>query len=243
MAWVAVAVVGSSVINGIVQSDAAGNAADAQRSASNADIAERQRQFDAIQKLLAPYVSAGSWAVSGQRDLTGLNGQRAQQNAINAIQNGPEFTSMVQQGQDAILQNASATGGLRGGNTQAALAQFRPALLSQLIAEQYNRLGGLSSLGQNAAAGVGNAGLSTANGIGGALQQAGAASAGAYLADGRAISGGINGLASGVGMWAARPGTGNVYTTPDLSGAYANPAGSVYDYRGSMLPDALRGGF
>ena len=47
------------------QSDAAGNAADAQWSANNADIAERQRQFDAIQKLLAPYVSAGRGPSAG----------------------------------------------------------------------------------------------------------------------------------------------------------------------------------
>ena len=121
---------------------------------------------------------------------------------------------MVQQGQDAILQNASAIGGLRGGNTQAALAQFRPALLSQLIAEQYNRLGGLSSLGQNARRPASAMPAVHCERHGGALQQAGAASA-IPPADGRAISGGINGPGERRRYVAAWPGTGNVYTTPD----------------------------
>ena len=148
---------------------------------------------------------------------------------------------MVQQGKMPSCRTHRLPAACAAATRKPRHAQFRPALLSQLIAEQYNRLGGLSSLGQNAAAGVGNAGLSTANGIGGALQQAGRR-APAPTADGRAISGGINGrrAASACGRLGR---TGNVYTTPDLSGAYANPAGSVYDYRGSMLPDALRGGF
>jgi hypothetical protein len=62
-------------------------------------------------------------------------------------------------------QTPRATGGLRGGNVQAALGQFQPQLLAQLIDQQYSRLGGLTSIGQNAAAGVGNAGMSTGNSI------------------------------------------------------------------------------
>ncbi|WP_449405980.1 hypothetical protein [Massilia phosphatilytica] len=36
----------------------------------------------------------------------------------------PRFQALQQQGNDAILANASATGGLRGGNVQGALGQF-----------------------------------------------------------------------------------------------------------------------
>lgn len=197
------AVVGSAVVGGLVQANAADKAADAQTSASNADIAQRQRQFDAIQKLLRPYVDAGRGALGAQETLLGLNGFNSQQRAISKLEASPLFQSLVGQGEDALLQNASATGGLRGGNTQAALAQFRPAMLSQLIAEQFSRLGGISSLGQNAAAGVGNAGLQTANGISGALQARGAAAAGEALATGNAIGGVFNGIGSGLGYYAA----------------------------------------
>ena len=103
----------------------------------------------------ASYTKQGS--LGAQEDLLGLNGADAQGRAISQIENSPYFSGLVKQGENAILQNASATGGLRGGNTQAALAQFRPNMLAAAIDQQYQRLGGLTSLGQNAAAGVGNA--------------------------------------------------------------------------------------
>ncbi|WP_221175245.1 hypothetical protein, partial [Staphylococcus aureus] len=83
--------------------------------------------------------------------LTALGQNAAQQTAIGNINNSAEMQTYLQQGENAILQNASATGGLRGGNTQAALAQFRPQLLNQLINQRYQNYAGLTALGQNAA--------------------------------------------------------------------------------------------
>lgn len=203
------------------QKDAAETAANAQTNASQLGIDEQRREFDLgsqeqrdrfnqVQALLAPYANAGNGAISGQQDLLGLNGMGAQQGAINGIQGSPQFGALAKQGEDAILANASATGGLRGGNVQGALAQFRPQLLSQLIDQQYQRLGSVASLGQNAAAGTGNASLQTGqsiaslgasmgNNITGLLGQQGAAQAGAALADGRANSQFINGVSNSFG--------------------------------------------
>jgi hypothetical protein len=111
-----------------------------------------------------------------------------QQQAINEIEQGAAFQAMARQGEEGILQNASATGGLRGGNVQAALAQFRPALLNQFIEQQYNRLGGMANLGQSSAAGVGAAGVNAATNIGNTLTNAGQARAGLALAQGNAIN-------------------------------------------------------
>jgi len=190
MTWGAVAVAGAVVVGGYMgsqaQAGAASDASDAQVAASNADIAQRNKQFEAVQKLLQPYVNAGTGALGKQQDLIGLNGAQQQQTAIADLQKSPYFTSMLKQGENSILANASATGGLRGGNTQTALAQFSPSLLAQTIQQQYQNLGGLTSVGQNAAAGVGNAGMTTANGISAALQQQGAAQAGGAIAQGKA---------------------------------------------------------
>lgn len=160
------------------QAAATGRAADAQVQAAQLGVDESRRQFDALQKLLEPYVKGGLQGLGGQMDLLGLNGNGAQQNAITALQQSPQFTSALQQGENSILQNASATGGLRGGNTQAALAQFSPALLAATLNDQYTKLGGLTSLGQSSAAGVGNAGLKTGSQVADLLQQQGAARAG-----------------------------------------------------------------
>jgi hypothetical protein len=188
-----------------MQSQAAGDAAAIQGQAAQGGIDEQRRQFDAVQKLLQPYAQAGTGALAQQQALLGMGTPEAQQQAINALQSGPQFQALQQQGENAILQNASATGGLRGGNVQGALAQFRPALLSGLIDQQYSRLGGLASLGQNAAAGVGNAGMSTGANVANLLGQQGAAAAGGEIAQGKAfgaipaaVSGGF-GLYNGLG--------------------------------------------
>lgn len=181
-------------------------AADVQAAASQAGIEEQRRQFDEMMKVLGPYVQAGTGAMAGlqpyaqagapalaaQQALAGLAGPEAQQAAIAQLSASPEMQAMLQQGEEAMLQRAAATGGLRGGNIQAALAQFRPQLLSQMIKEQYGRLGGLTSLGQQttqniaqlgqaSAAGQGAGGLQTAANIANLLGEQGAAQAGGIM--------------------------------------------------------------
>lgn len=190
-----------SFLQSDAQSSAANTAAGAQSQAAQMGIEEQRRQFEAIQKLLQPYVSAGTGAIGAQQNLIGLGGNDAQQQAIQAIQNSPEYAALSQSGQDAILSNAAATGGLRGGNVQAALGQFQPQLLSGLINQQYSRLGGLSSLGQNAAAGVGNAGMQTGANVANLLGQQGAAQAGAALAGGKAQAGLYGNIAQLIGQF------------------------------------------
>lgn len=201
---IAAAVVGGAVVTSAVganaQKKAASSAASAETAAADAQIAESRRQFDQIRKLLQPYVSAGTGALGQQQSLLGLSGAPAQQQAIQALQNSPQFRALTQSGENAILQNASATGGLRGGNVQAALAQFRPQVLSSLIESQYSNLGGLSSLGQNAAVGVGNAGLRSTGQINQALSNIGSAQAGAALARGNASAGLAGTIGQGLGL-------------------------------------------
>ena len=168
------------------QSKASNSAAAAQSEGDRLAIEEQRRQFDAVQKLLAPYNEAGTKGLSAQQDLLGLNGANKQAAAYNSIANSPAMAAYAQQGENALLQNASATGGLRGGNTQGALAQYRPQLLNQLINQQYANLGGITSIGQNAAAQTGNAGMATANNISGLLQNSGSAQAANYMAQGKA---------------------------------------------------------
>lgn len=175
----------SGIINAFTGNRAAEKASGAQIQSNEAAIAEQKRQFDALQALLKPYVSAGTGALTQTQGLLGLNGADAQQQAIQGLQNSPLFASMMQQGTNAILQNASATGGLRGGNTQAALAQFAPQVLGNLYQNQLQNLGGLVSLGQNSAAGQGNAGMNMASNIGVLQNNIGTAYANKYLAQGQ----------------------------------------------------------
>lgn len=188
-----------SIAGSRAQAKAADRASQAQENAAMAGIDETRRQFDALQELMKPFVNAGTGALSGQQDLLGLNGAEKQQAAINNIANSAEFQTYLDQGENSLRQNASATGGLRGGNMQAALAQFSPNLLNQMINQRFTNLGGLTALGQNAAAGVGNAGMQTAGNISNLLQQSGAAQAGGYLAKGQNTANMYSGLSGAIG--------------------------------------------
>lgn len=204
------AVVGATLVGGVIsssmQADAASSAADVQAGASRDQIAERQRQFDVMRTLLQPWVTSGTNALGAQGNLIGLNGADPQRQAIEGIQNGPQFQALQKSGQTALLQNASATGGLRGGNVEAALGQFSPNLLNGLIDQQYNRLSGMSAAGQNAAAGVGSAAVNTGNNNANSIGDAAAAQAGGILGGANAASGFINNAVNAAGIYSGASG-------------------------------------
>lgn len=175
-----------------------------QQAQGNALAGNQQQQ---LQHLFAPFLAAGQQGIGGlnqfsqgglqafqqQGALAGSQGNAAQTQAISGLQNSPIFQALSRQGENAILQNAAATGGLRGGNTQAALAQFQPALLQQLIQQQFQNLGSLSGLGSQstgALASLGQAGAqSQAQGGLGILQ--------GQLGLGENVAGNVAGLSGG----------------------------------------------
>ena len=195
---------GATIIGGAMSSRAQRKAGDraANAQVEAAQIAEEglQARFEEVQKLLDPFVEGGVGAFGQMGALAGTKGNSAQAAAIEALKASPAFTSMQSAGQNAILQNASATGGLRGGNTQASLAQFDPALLASVIQDQYGRLGGLAQMGQASAAGVGSAGMQAQSQIAGLQQQTGAALAGKFLNAGQAQQNMIGSLFKGFGQ-------------------------------------------
>lgn len=131
-----------------------------------------------------------------------VSAQDAQRNAISAIENGAQFGQLVKQGEYGLMANAAATGGLRGGDTQAAMAQFRPQMLQALIDKQLAQYGGLAANGQNAAAMTGTAAQNAGAQVNAALGDKGSAQAGAYLAGGQAWANAGSGILNTLGMMA-----------------------------------------
>jgi hypothetical protein len=202
MSAMAAAVIGSAVIGGVVASKASKGAAQAQTQAAEAGAAEQRAAREQLVKLMEPYRAAGTPALAQQMAALGLSGPEAQQAYVAQQEQSPLFQAMARQGEEAILQQASATGGLRGGNVQGALGQFRPQLLNQFLEQQYGRLGGMTALGQQSAAGVGAAGMTSASNIGNLLAQAGQAQAGGILGSANAFTGALGNIAG----FAASPG-------------------------------------
>lgn len=217
------------------QKSAAETAAESQEKSAELAIEEQRRQFDEMQKTLSPYVNAGNTALDMQMKMLGIGtdsytgqvgygyGQtpyELQQSVVNNIEASPIFQSLMEQGEQAILQNAAATGGYRGSDVKNALARYRPALLNQQLNTYYDRLAGLSSMGQAAAAQQASSGQTTSSNISDLLTQIGAAQAGSALATGNAASNLYNQIGQSIGwgtglytLGQLGTGTGNTGTT------------------------------
>lgn len=175
-----------------------GSAKKASRKAEAAQLAflERALQEQVGQRNqdradFAPFREAGAEALGGQQDLLGLNGGEAQGGAIEALRNSPLYQMLYRNGEEALLQNSSATGGLRGGNTQRGLADFGADTLAQVIERQLSQLGGMSGMGLSATGTGSAAGGNITGQIAQILGQQGQVRSGGIL-----TRGGINS-----GMW------------------------------------------
>lgn len=224
------AAIGAGIGSGLDSSAAAQSAAATQADAANRAADLQYQMYGQTKQTLSPFVTAGANALGGyqpfvtgggqayqqMQGLLGLGGANAQQQAIDALQSSPTYQAQLAAGQNAMLQNAAATGGLRGGNTQNALMQYSPTLLSNTIQQQLTNLGGLAStglnatqnlagLGQSSAAGVGAAGQNAATNMGTLMGQSAAATAGGQIAQGQL---GSNLLSSGLGMYGLSQGLG-----------------------------------
>lgn len=190
-------------------------AAAAQNQGLQMAIDENRNAYVDSYKNLSPYLNAGYAGLNAYKGLLGLSGAEAQQKQIAGIESMPGFQEQIKYGENALLQNASATGGLRGGNAQTSLAQFRPMLLNQAIQQQLGQLGNFQQQGFNAINNLNNARLGASSGISNAYSQMGSANANAALTAGNRpfvaesaagpgkLQGALSGAATGASAGAA----------------------------------------
>jgi len=218
----------SSLVGGILGSNAASNAASAEsQGAQQAQALEKQNQTAALgaqQTALGnitgaeqPYQTLGATSAN---NLQTLLGQGFQAPTLAQAEATPGYQFNLQQGTRAIDENAAATGQLMSGNTGTALEQFGQGLAQNTYQQAYNNalqgymanyqslLGGtqtgLSSTGQLAGANLQTAGLATQTDLTAAQQQAqqinnaAAARASGYLGSANAWSNAAGGMAGGL---------------------------------------------
>lgn len=188
------------LLGGGSQKKAAEQATAAQTAAFNRAIDIQNNQYNQTRQDYMPYTTAGNNAIQSLDELIRLsmgggNGTpptRATDEMLAAqaelearVKGMPLYQSMYRNGEEAILQNAAATGGLRGGNTQRGLADFGSDVLSNVYQQTLANLGQVANLGLGATGSVANFGANTANATSNLTSAIGSAQANNYLARGR----------------------------------------------------------
>jgi hypothetical protein len=118
------------------------DAADAARDASAAEIAFSREGLDYAKSVDAPLIDYRNRALSPLFGFYDPSNPQGQQQFIDQVEASPFYQRQMDVGEEAILRNQAATGGLRTGNTQQALAGFNTDLLNQNVQQQ---LSGLAS--------------------------------------------------------------------------------------------------
>lgn len=152
---------------------AAREAAGAQERLGREAIAEQR----VVREELAPFREAGVGALREQQALLGLGGRGAQEEAFGRFTDSPGQAFLRQRGEQALLRNQAAIGGLGGGRVREALQQQGIGVAQQDLQNQLARLSSLSEAGRGAT----TAGIGQAAQIGQQLGQIGQAQAGGIL--------------------------------------------------------------
>ncbi|HEX3161128.1 MAG TPA: hypothetical protein VHQ92_00995 [Pseudolabrys sp.] len=206
------AAIGAGIGGSIGGSIASGDAASAQANASNQAQQTELAMFQQNQANLAPWLQTGQqgnqalqqWLGLGQGGSFNPNAPGVAPFNASMLPGDPSYQWRLQQGENALLNNASAMGGLGGGNTQKALLNYGQGAASQqyqqalqnYMAQQnnvYNKLSGVSNTGVNAAGQVAGLGANAASNIASLQNQTGATNAAGILGSQNVLASGIGG--------------------------------------------------
>lgn len=217
MPWGYAAVAGATLIGSSMAAGSASDAADAQTQASQASIAEQQREFNLTQANQAPFLANGTAANAQLSNLLGVSGNTSaagygsltQPFTAADLAADPVYNSGLQfgldQGTSAINQQALQSGSYNSGATLKALTQYANDYGSTKANDAYNRynttnsqiynqLAGISGTGQTAANQVATAGTAAANSISNSLTDQGNSTAAGIIGGSNAWGSGISSI-------------------------------------------------
>lgn len=144
-------------IGGVAAAGATAYAASASSSATenaaNTAATEQQNALTQQEQLAAPYNKLGQTALPQYEALLGIGKGANSATTMAALKNTPGYQFTQQQGEQGILNAASAQGGVSG-NTLTALNQYNSGLADQTYQNAVGNAQGAVGLGQAAAAGT-----------------------------------------------------------------------------------------
>ena len=201
----------AGVAGAAISSSGAQSAAKTQAQASQHATDVQQAEFQQIQGLEQPFVQAGTTTLA--QLLSGIGaggGNNSGTGALNApftaadYQQSPGYNFQFQQGEQAILDAQSATGGVNSGNTLKELTSYGQGVANQDYWQAYqayvnaqnqkfSQLDTVVASGQNAVADLSAAGQNTANNVSNNIIGSGNAQAASQVAGANAASSAVTG--------------------------------------------------
>ncbi len=145
---------GLSILGGAMGSSASRSAASQSADAATQASERLQAQTALAREDLNPWRSSGEKANNKLMDMLGLNG-----GSYNYASEDPGYAFRLAEGQKQVDNSAAARGSTLSGGALKALQKYGQGMASQEFQNSYNRLSGMSTQGQNAAAGQGSASM------------------------------------------------------------------------------------
>jgi hypothetical protein len=219
----------SAVAQGTIGAVGAESAANTQANAEGKAIKQQQQEWQQKQANEAPFLSAGQSALPQlEADVNNPAFSQYPGGAFTAptlaeAEQTPGYQFTLEQGTNAINQNAAANGSLFSGNTGKALTDYGQGLASTTYNQDYqralqtymenygvwnqdttnqvNRLQTLANLGSNTAAQLGQQGQAASTNIGNELVGQGTALASGTVGATNALTGAIGGFTSSLPLY------------------------------------------
>jgi hypothetical protein len=197
-AVVAAGVTGAATLgSGLMQANAASQAAQDQENAAKSAQALQQQEFQQTQQNLSPWMTTGSSALQQIASLYGLgpggNGQPNTAGMMSALQSYPGYQFALQQGDQSLDRVAASRGLSLSGAQLKDSQQFGQGLATQTFGNYMSGLQGLSQQGLGAAGSLGNFASNYANASGQMGLAAGQAQAAGVVGSTNAITSGLQG--------------------------------------------------
>lgn len=192
-----VGTVGSAVVGGISQSNAASSAASAQENAAAQANATQQGFFNTTQQNLQPFIQTGTGAANQIAGLEGFGptGGAGMQTTLNSL---PGYQFALQQGLKSVQNQATERGlGLSGAALKGA-SNYSTGLANQYYNNLLSGLQNTETVGANAAGGLATAATNTGGNIAQTQVGAGQAAGASDIAQGAAISNAAGGVPNGL---------------------------------------------
>ena len=254
MTWVVTAIVGSTVVGGLLQGDATQNAAQTQANATQQSQAQLLAAGQKASEQYTPYTDLGKTSLAS---LTSQMPYWNQQFTAADLKSNlaPNYEFMKQQGLGATSQNINVGGG--GSNANMARTKFAEDYASNAYQNAFNNFQAqrtnifnqnqnLAQLGLTGAQGSANAQIGTGTNIASLTAGLGNAQAASQIAQGNIYGGAANtiGSAAAYGLMNSGGGSGNAiasmgsqnWNAPSIggtpSGGYSNMGGSGYGIGG-----------